>query len=138
MVKPLDRQPAYHPCLDAFHEVGVRLGVIAHFLVAFARHPDEAIAIELHVIRVPRELSFGLHGQTLRKQRTVEEHAHLRVQFARARIEIVGADETNPAVERERLRVQAPNARSGRFAKSAPSLRADGRLDLVEFDASLD
>src|SRR6478672_610431 len=136
--QPLDRQPAYHLGLDAFHEVSVGLGVVAHFLVALARHPDEAVAIELHAIRVPRELAFGLHGQTLRKQRTVEEHAHLRVQFARAWIEIVGADETNPAVEGERLRVQAPNARSGRFAKATLSLRADGRLNLVEFDAGLD
>ena len=116
----------------------VGLGVVAHFLVALARHPDEAIAIEFHAIRVPRELAFGLRGQTLRKQRTVEEHAHLRVQFARAWIEIVGADETNPAVEGERLRVQAPNARSGRFAKAPLELGAGGRLDLVEFDAGLD
>src|SRR6185295_18274517 len=66
---------------------------------------------------------------------TVEEYAHLCVQFARARIEIIGADETNPAVEGERLRVQAPNARSGRFAKAPLELGAGRRLDLIEFDA---
>src|SRR6476659_6321634 len=136
--QPLDRQPAYHLGLDAFHEVRVGLGVVAHFLVTLARHPDEAVAIEFHAIRVPRELAFGLRGQTLRKRRTVEEHPHLCVQFARAWIEIVGADETNPAVEGERLRVQAPNARSGRFAKAPRGLGAGSRLNLVEFDAGLD
>ena len=112
--------------------------VIAHFLAILVRHPDEAMAVEFHAIRVPRELAFGLLGQTLRQRRTVVEHTHLRVQFARARIEIVGADETNPAVEGERLRVQAPRARSGRFAKAPLELGAGGRLDLVEFDAGLD
>ena len=57
--QPLDRQPAYHLGLDAFHEVRVGLGVIAHFLVALARHPDEAIAIEFDAIRVPVEIAFG-------------------------------------------------------------------------------
>ena len=60
--QPLDRQPAYHPCFDAFHEVGVGLGVVAHFLVTLARHPDEAIAIEFDAIRVParsRSVSSG-------------------------------------------------------------------------------
>src|SRR6185369_6909049 len=32
--QPLDRQPAYHLGLDAFHEAGVGLGLVAHFLVA--------------------------------------------------------------------------------------------------------
>src|SRR6476659_7234688 len=128
--QPLDRQPAYHLCLDAFHEFGVGFGVVAHFLVALARHPDEAIAIAFHAIRLAAEIALGRFQQTPRQRRTVEEHTHFSVQFARAWIEIVGADETNPAVEGERLRVQAPNARSGRFAKAALSLRADGRLDL--------
>src|SRR4029077_427916 len=119
------------------HEVRVGLGVIAHFLAALACHPDEAIALEFHAIRVPREFAFGLRGQTLRKRRTVEEHADLCVKFARAWIEIVGADETNPAVEGERLRVQAPNARSGRFAKAPSGLGSVCRLDLVEFDPRL-
>ena len=136
--QPLDRQPAYHLGLDAFHEVRVGLGVVAHFLVALARHPDEAVAIEFDAIRVAAEIALGLSGQTPRQRRTVEEHTHFRVQFARARIEIVGADETNPAVEGKRLRMQAPNARSGRFAKAPLELGAGGRLDLIEFDAGLD
>src|SRR4029077_564903 len=56
----------------------------------------------------------------------------------RAWIEIVGADETNPAVEGKRLRMQTPGAQSGRFAKAPLELGASGRLDLVEFDAGLD
>src|SRR6478672_3713230 len=114
--QPLDRQPAYHLSLDAFHEVRVGLGVVAHFLVALARHPDEVIAIEFHSIRVAAEIALGRFRQTPRQRRTVEEHTHLRVQFARAWIEIVGADETNAAVEGKRLRMQTTIARSGRFA----------------------
>ena len=58
--QPLDRQPAYHLDLDALHETGVGLGVVAHFLVTLVRHPDEAIAIEFHAIRVPSEIALGL------------------------------------------------------------------------------
>src|SRR5512133_90545 len=119
--QPLDRQPAYHLGLDAFHEVRVGLGVVAHFLVARARHPDEAIAIELDAIRVAAEIALGRFRQTPRQRRTVEEHTHLRVQFARARIEIVGADETNAAVEGECLRMQARTARSAWSAEAARS-----------------
>src|SRR4029077_20815074 len=106
--------------------------VVAHFLVALARHPDEALTIELDAIRVAAEIALGRFRQTLRQRRTVEEHTHFRVQFARSRIEIVGADETNAAVEGERLRMQTPGAQSGRFAKAPLELGAGGRLDLVE------
>src|SRR6185295_19636723 len=136
--QPLDGQPAYHLGLDAFHEAGVGLGVVAHFLVTLARHPDEALAIELDAIRVAAEIALGRFRQTPRQRRTVEEHTHLRVQFARAWIEIVGADETNAAVEGKRLRMQTTNARSGRFAKAPLELGAGGRLDLIEFDTGLD
>src|SRR4029079_6925013 len=135
---PLDRQPAYHLSLDAFHEVRVGLGVVAHFLVALARHPDEALAIKLDAIRVAAEIALGRFRQTPRQRRTVEQHTHFSVQFARARIEIVGADETNAAIEGKRLRMQTTNARSGRFAKAPLELGAGGRLNLVEFDAGLD
>ena len=64
--QPLDGQPAYHLGLDAFHEVGVGLGVVAHFLVALARHPDEALAIELDAIRVAVDMALGLLRQALR------------------------------------------------------------------------
>jgi len=58
------------------------------------------------------QVTFGRFGQTLRQRRAVEENTHLRVQLARARIEIVGADKANPAVEGECLRMQTRTARS--------------------------
>src|SRR6478735_8945728 len=108
--QPLDRQPTYHLCLDALPEIGLGLGVVAHFLVALARHPHETVSCEFDAIRLAAEIALGRFRQTPRQRWTVEEHTHFRVQFARARIQIVGADETNPAVEGKRLRMQATNA----------------------------
>src|SRR6476659_8243774 len=45
--QPFDGQPAYHLGLDALPEIGLGFGVVAHFLVTLARHPDEALAFEL-------------------------------------------------------------------------------------------
>src|SRR6478736_1553307 len=114
--QPLDGQPAYHLCLDALPEIGLGLGVVAHLLATLARHPHETVSCEFDAIRLAAEIALGCFRQTPRQRRTVEEHTHFRVQFARARIEVVGADETNPAVEGKRLRMQTPGAQSGRFA----------------------
>src|SRR4029077_7324334 len=108
----LDGEPTQHLGLDAVPKTGLRLGVVAHVIVALARYPCEATVIKFHVIRVTVEIAFGRFGQTLRQPRTVKESTHLRVQFARARIEIVGADKADPAIEGECLRVQTRAARS--------------------------
>ena len=51
---------------------GLGLGAVAHMLVALACHPHEAVARELHSIRVAVEIAFGRFGQTLRQRQTVE------------------------------------------------------------------
>src|SRR6476660_1887813 len=131
--QPLDGQPAYHLCLDALPEIGPWLGVVAHLLATLTRHPHEMVSCEFDAIRLAAEIALGRFRQTSRQRRTVKEHTHFGVQLARARIEIVGADETNPAVEGKRLRMQATNARSGRLAKAPLELGAGGRFDLIEF-----
>src|SRR6476619_3459330 len=108
--QPLDGQPAYHLCLDALPEIGPGLGVVAHLLSTLTRHPHETVSCECDAIRLAAELALGRFRQTPRQRRTGEEHTHFRGQFARARIQIVGADETNPAVEGKRLCMQATNA----------------------------
>jgi hypothetical protein len=70
-----------------------------------------------------------------------KEHTHLGVQFARARIEIVGADKTNPTVEGERLGVQTAlpdpvGPSKGRLIAFVKG--ASGWLEFVEFDAGLE
>src|SRR6478609_8948836 len=136
--QPLDWQPAYHLCLDALPEIGPGLGVVAHLLATLTRHPHETVSCEFDAIRLAGEIAFARFRQTPRQRRTVEEHTHFRVQFARARIEIVGADETRPAVEGKRLRMQATTACSCRFARAPLELGTGGRLGLIEFDAGLD
>jgi hypothetical protein len=101
----LDREPTQHLGLDAVPKTGFGLGVVAHVLVTLARYSCKAIAVKLHVIPVRVQIAFGGFGQTLH-QRTVEENTHLCIQFPRARIEVVGADKANSAVEGERLRMQ--------------------------------
>src|SRR6478672_5124336 len=137
----LDRQPAQDADLDAFPETGLGLGVEADLLVTLASCPFEAVSHKFDAIRVAIDIALGVHRQTLREPRTIEEQTHLGVQFARARIEIVGPDKTNPPVEGEGLGVQTCTARPGRSAEATRSPLvegASGRLEFVEFDAGLD
>ena len=110
----------------------------ADFFVALVRHPDEAVALEFHAVGVALDITLDLLGQKLDQFWTVEEHTHLGVQPARAGVEIVGADETNVAVEGKGLCMQARTARaarSGKAGRTPSTFAAGGRFGFVEFDA---
>ena len=70
------------------------------------------VVLEFDAVGIVAEIALERFRHAPRQLRAVEEDAHLGVQPARARIEIVGADEADPAVERERLGAGASSGAS--------------------------